>query len=137
MIRCALFAASIACSALTATLILPTSASAQILFQRTFPQEALRGEIAFGNTPPEALLNGAATRLAPGARIRGADNMMVMSDQLRGRAFVVHYTRDLLGQPKDIWLLRPDEVSRTPWPATPEESKTWRFDATTQTWAKP
>lgn len=136
MLRCALAAFLIACPPLAA-LLLPTEASAQMLFNRAFPPEALRGEMTFGAIPPEIQLNGAATRLAPGARIRGQNNMLVMSGTLMGQTFIVHYTRDLLGQPKDIWLLRADEVSRTPWPTTLDESKTWSFDTATQTWTKP
>lgn len=137
MLRCVL-AASITCSALAAATLLPVAtASAQILFKRNFPPEALRGEMVFGATPPEVKLNGVATRLAPGSRIRGQDNMMVMSGPLAGQAFVVHYTRDLLGQPKDVWLLRAEEVSRTPWPTTPAEAKAWSFDTNTQVWTKP
>jgi hypothetical protein len=135
MLRC-LSAALIACAAAFSVLHTP-AAQAQIQFQRSFPQEALRGELTFGNIPPEAKLNDNLTRLAPGARIRGQNNMMVMSDGLRGQTLVVLYTRDLLGQPKDIWILRPEEISRTPWPSTAEEAKTWRFDATTQIWTKP
>jgi hypothetical protein len=136
MLRCVLAASVIACAPLAA-LLSPAEVSAQMLFQRAFPPEALRGEMTFGAVPPEAQLNGAATRLAPGARIRGQNNMLVMSGTLMGQTFIVHYTRDLLGQPKDIWLLRPDELERTPWPTTAEESKTWVFDPAKQTWAKP
>jgi hypothetical protein len=135
MHRC-LYAALISCAAVFSGLHAP-SVQAQIQFQRSFPQEALRGELTFGTVPPEAKLNDTVTRLAPGARIRGQNNMLVMSDGLRGQTFVVLYTRDLLGQPKDVWMLRPEEISRTPWPTTPEEAKTWRFDATTQIWTKP
>jgi hypothetical protein len=135
MLRC-LYAALISCTAVFWMLHTP-AAHAQIQFQRQFPQEALRGELTFGQIPPEAKLNGNITRLAPAARVRGQNNMMVMSDGLRGQTFVVLYTRDLLGQPKDIWILRPDEISRTPWPTTAEEAKTWSFNTTTQIWTKP
>jgi hypothetical protein len=135
MPRC-FFAALLSCCAIFSVLHTP-AAQAQIQFQRNFPQEALRGALTFGQIPPEAKLNDSVTRLAPGVRIRGQNNMVVMSDGLRGQTFVVLYTRDLLGQPKDVWILRPEEISRTPWPATPEQAKTWRFDATTQIWTKP
>ncbi|MFM8900325.1 MAG: hypothetical protein ACKOF9_10315 [Burkholderiales bacterium] len=135
MLRCLLASFMVGAVALPA--IYSLTAHAQIQFERQFPQEALRGELTFGQNPPEAKLGDAVTRLAPGARIRGQNNMMVMSDGLRGQTFVVLYTRDLLGQPKDIWILRPEEISRTPWPSTPEEAKTWRFNATTQIWTKP
>ena len=135
MLRC-FVAALFACCTFFSVLHAP-QAQAQIQFQRNFPQEALRGELTFGQIPPEVKLNDTVTRLAPGARIRGQNNMMVMSDGLRGLSFVVLYTRDLLGQPKDVWILRPEEISRTPWPTTPAQAKTWRFNATTQTWTQP
>ncbi len=121
----------------TAFFLAPQPVSAQPVFERNFPQNALRGQLSFGNLPPEAVLNEVKTRLAPGARIFGQNNMMVMSGELRGQTFVVHYTRDLLGQPKDIWILRPDEITRTPWPATLDEARSWKFDTTTQIWTKP
>jgi hypothetical protein len=135
MLRCFL-AALLSCCTVFSVLHAP-AVQAQIQFQRNFPQEALRGELTFGQIPPEARLNDNAIRLAPGARIRGQNNMMVMPDGLRGQTFVVLYTKDLLGQPKDIWILRPEEISRTPWPTTPEQAKTWSFNATTQIWTKP
>jgi hypothetical protein len=135
MHRC-FVAAIFFCCAVFSVLHTP-AAQAQIQFQRNFPQEALRGTLTFGQIPPEAKLNDTVTRLAPGVRIRGQNNMMVMSDGLRGQTFVVLYTRDLLGQPKDVWILRPEEISRTPWPTTPEQARTWSFNATTQTWTKP
>ncbi len=134
MLRC-VFAALIAFS--TLAVLAPEPVAAQPMFQRTFPPDALRGEMTFGNIPPEVQLNASATRLAPGARVRGPNNMIVMADGLRGQTFVAHYTKDLLGQPKDVWLLRPDEVSRTPWPTNADESRTWSFNATTQIWTKP
>ena len=134
MLRCAIAFVS---AFLTIALWAPQPVSAQLIFQRNFPQEALRGQISFGDIPPEVVLNEVRTRLAPGARIFGQTNMMVMSDTLRGQTFVVHYTRDLLGQPKDVWLLRPEEIALTPWPTTPDEARTWQFNTTTQIWTKP
>ena len=134
MLRCV---TALLLTILTASFLAPQPVSAQPVFERNFPQNALRGQLSFGNLPPEAALNEVKTRLAPGARIFGQNNMMVMSGALRGQTFVVHYTLDLLGQPKDIWILRPEEISRTPWPATLDEARTWQFNATTQIWTKP
>ena len=138
MLRCALaFFSAFFTVILTTALMAPQPVAAQPVFERNFPQNALRGQLSFGSIPPEAVLNEVKTRLAPGARIFGQNNMMVMSDTLRGQTFVVHYTRDLLGQPKDIWLLRPEEITRTPWPTTLDEARTWQFNTTTQIWTKP
>jgi len=109
-------------------------AGAQV--QRAFPQNALRGEIVFGN-PPEITLNGSAARLAPGSRIRNQNNLLEMSGALVGNKFPVHYTTDLSGLVKDVWLLRPEELANKPWPTTSKESSSWSFDPIAQTWTKP
>jgi len=113
---------------------LATPAAAQV--QRNFPATALRGTLLIGE-PPEIALNGKPARLAPGARIRGQDNMVQMSGALSGAKLLVHYTVDTYGLVKDVWILRPEEAAVRPWPATPEQAGTWTFDPTAQTWTKP
>ena len=110
-------------------------ASAQQV-QRPFPANALRGELRFGQ-PPQAELNGAPVRLAPGARIRGENNLLVMSGAVAGQKLLVNYTWDTAGLIKDVWVLTPDERARRPWPTTPREAVEWRFDPAAQTWQKP
>ena len=126
MLRCLI--AGLALSALVAP------ASAQM--QRQFPQQALRGQMIFVN-PPEVRLNGANVVLAPGSRIRGQNNMLEMSGALAGNKLWVHYTVDTQGSVMDVWILRPEELARKPWPSTPAEAQAWSFDATAQTWSKP
>lgn len=126
MIRCALLLA-----ALTAA---PLPAAAQL--QRNFPATALRGELRV-TQPPEALLNNRAARLAPGARIRGADNMLVMSSAIVGAPLLVHYTLDPSGLLLDVWVLTPAEAARKPWPASPGQALAWRFSPDAQTWTRP
>lgn len=103
---------------------------------RPFNATALRGDIAF-TAPPEVLLNGQPVRLAPGARVRGPDNMSVLPTQLTGQRIVVNYTQDMLGQPLEVWLLRPSEAAQNPWPRSRAEAQSWVFDAATQTWSRP
>lgn len=114
--------------------LLTLPAAAQI--QRQFPQSALRGDIVFGQ-PPELLLNGEGARLAPGARIRAENNMIVLSGSLVGSSHVVHYTSDAQGQIKDVWILRPEERAMLPWPRTGKEGSTWQFDVIAQKWTIP
>ncbi|MFN3913779.1 MAG: hypothetical protein ACK4K3_02460 [Aquabacterium sp.] len=102
---------------------------------RQISLQSLRGRASFGK-PPEVSIDGQALRLAPGARIRDEQNLLVLSGQLAGRRLAVNYTLDTYGLVKDVWLLRPDELQR-PWPRTREESTTWRFDPLQQTWIKP
>jgi hypothetical protein len=110
------------------------SAGAQVA--RNFPANALRGELAVLQ-PPEVLLGGKPARLAPGARIRGADNMMQLSGALAGSRAVVNFTLDINGQLLDIWVLTAEERKKQPWPTTPEQAATWRFDPAAQLWSRP
>ena len=83
------------------------------------------------------LLNRLPARLAPGARIRGMDNMLQMSGALVGQRLLVHYTLDTQGGVLDVWVLTPAELARRPWPATPQQAGSWLFDPGTQTWSQP
>lgn len=126
MYRCATVA--------TTLLALALPASAQV--QRGFPAHALRGEMQFLQ-PPEVALNGRPARLAPGARIRGENNMLQLSGALVGLKTVVHYTMETNGLVLDVWLLTAAERARGPWPVTEAEAKAWRFDPVAQTWSRP
>jgi len=101
--------------------------------KRNFPADALRGALVVGNVP-EATLNGAPVRLAPGARIRGQNNLLVTSGSIEGQRLLVNYTLDMQGQLKDVWILTPDEAAKRPWPTTPQEAARWQFDFAAQTW---
>ena len=105
-------------TALTVAACLCAPALAQV--QRAFPQNALRGAIVIG-VAPEIQLNGAPARLAPGARIRDANNMAVVPS----------------GLIMDVWVLNPAELANKTWPTTPAEAATWQFNPGNQTWIKP
>ena len=126
MFRCALIAATLAVCVFSAVAQAP----------RNFPATALRGEIVV-TAPPELLLNRQPARLAPGARIRAMDNMLVMSGAAVNQRLVVNYTLDLQGQLLDVWILNPAELARKPWPTTPQEAASWRFNPDAQVWSKP
>jgi hypothetical protein len=123
---------------LAALLLMPMAVLAERSPEhRVFPAQALRGELVI-TTASDALLNGQAARLAPGARIRGENNQLLMSAGLIGQTLTVHYTRepvsDLL---MDIWVLRPVERANRLWPTRAAEAKLWAFDPAAQTWKKP
>jgi hypothetical protein len=63
--------------------------------------------------PPEVLLDGQPARLSPGARIRGGDNLLVMSGALVGQALPVRYVRDMLGLIHEVWILNEFELPRS------------------------
>ena len=110
------------------------AASAPALAQRTFSAATLRGEVVV-TLAPDVLLNGKPARLAPGARIRAANNMMALSGELAGMRLLVHYTLDLQGQILNMWVLTPQEAANKPWPVTPQQAQTWQFNAAQQAWS--
>ncbi len=127
-------------AALAAALMLPLLAALALAApppgHRSFPAHALRGELLIGAVP-QALLNGHADRLAPGARIRGDDNMLRLPSSMVGQPLVVHYTREpSSGLLMDVWILNLAEQGNRPWPSTPAEAASWRFDPVTQRWAR-
>ena len=77
---------------------------------RTFPAGALRGEMVVSPTPPAITLDGKADRLSPGARIRGIDNMGVMSGALVNQTAVVNYLREPAGNVHEVWILNSEEI---------------------------
>ncbi len=126
--------------ALAAALSLPLLAALALAApppgHRSFPVHALRGELLIG-AAPQALLNGQADRLAPGARIRGEDNMLRPPASAVGQPLVVHYTREpSSGLLMDVWILNRAELDNRPWPSTPAEAARWRFDPVSQRWAR-
>ena len=105
---------------LTAALLLASSfaslpalaqseAAVDTLPSRQFPKTVLRGELVV-LTPPEITLDGKPERLSPGARIRGADNLLVLSGALVNQKLVVNYLREPAGQVHQVWILTENEA---------------------------
>ena len=90
--------------------LLPTVADAQGV-TRTFPDKAKRGVFQV-TMPPEILLDGAPARLSPGARIKGQNNLIVMSGTLVGQKLRVNYVRDGQGLIHDVWILNDAEAKQ-------------------------
>jgi hypothetical protein len=88
---------------------------AQVVAVRDFPEGALRGRLEI-TQPPDALLDGRPTRLAPGARIRSASNLLVTPASLVGERHKINYLSDAEGQLQHVWLLTDAEaaLSRPP-----------------------
>jgi hypothetical protein len=105
--------------------------------QRSFPQNTLRGAMVFG-AYPQVTLNGNATQLSPGTRVRDQDNRIVPAASLTGARVLVHYTLGMGStQVQDVWILRPEEAAINPWPSTLDQAQSWAYDAGTMTWTKP
>lgn len=128
MYRCA-----ISTVAFVAAFTLAAPANAQS--HRPFPANALRGELVVTQAPA-VQLNGQAASLAPGARIRGENNLLQLSASLTGQPLIVNYTIDSGGLLKDIWILDAAEQSNQPWPQTPQDAASWSFDIGAQRWTR-
>lgn len=94
---------------------------------RQFPQGARAGMLVV-STPPQASIDGAEIRLAPGVRIQGPDNMQLMSAALAGRSLAVAYLRDSYGLVSRIWVLNAAEVEAVRDSLAPAVN--FRFDST-------
>ena len=88
-------------------LALPGFAFAQF---RTIPADAKRGEIrSLGQM--DVAINGKPMRLAPGAQVRDASNMIVLPTTLPAGA-KVKYLLDPQNLVYRVWILSPQEIAR-------------------------
>ena len=78
---------------------------------RQFPANAQRGTLVV-TAPPDVLINGKAARLSPGARIKGANNMLLLSGTLVGSSVLVNYRQDAQGLIHEAWILSPEEAAQ-------------------------
>ena len=85
-------------------------ALAQSTYVRSFPADALRGTLVVVQ-PPTVTMNDQEDRLSPGARIRGTNNLLVMSASLVGQTLTVNYTREINGLIHDVWILTDAEAA--------------------------
>lgn len=88
----------------------PSAADAQGAV-RTFPPKALRGQLEVV-APPNILINGQPQRLSPGARIKGTNNLIVMSASLVGKKLLVNYVTEPQGLIHEVWILNPAEAQQ-------------------------
>ncbi len=131
MYRCVSRVLAAVCAAALAS----TSLFAQAQTHRPFPVQALRGEMVVIQSP-DISLNGKPARLAPGARVRGDNNLLQQPAALSGEKLMVHYTLDPNGLLMDVWVLNVAELANKTWPRTPQEAATWSFDPAAQVWTK-
>ena len=104
--------ARLATAAIAALALLPALAQSPTdQTVRRFPDEARRGVLRVV-AAPEIVLDGKADRLSPGARIRNADNLLVLPQQLAGQELRVNYTRESLGLVHQVWILTPAELAQ-------------------------
>ena len=84
----------------------PAAAQSQV---RQFPAAALRGTFEV-TAPPNVLINGQPERMSPGARIKGPNNLLVLSASLVGQRVLVNYLRDAQGLVHEVWILNGPEA---------------------------
>jgi hypothetical protein len=84
-------------------------ASAQVNV-RPFPPNAERGSLVV-IAPPVIQLGGKPERLSPGARIRGLNNMLLMSGALIGQNLLVNFVRNPTGEVHEVWVLTEAEAA--------------------------
>lgn len=97
---------------------------------RNFPVGTLRGRFMVVNSP-EIQLDGQPERLAPGARIRDAQQMLVMPAAITGQNLLVNYKRDAAGLVREVWILTPDEAQAKRESAEKPLFNFWPFVANT------
>ena len=115
MNRCTKSRAGAALAAVLAGLFLSlsfslTAAHAQGLM-RDAPKDVRPGLLTV-TQPPEITLDGNPERLSPGSRIRGLNNMLVLSGSIMGQSLPVVYRRDAAGLVHEVWVLTPQEYAR-------------------------
>jgi hypothetical protein len=98
---------------LALTLGLPVAA--QTIAHRIPPiAQAAQSGVLVVTAPPEVLLDGKGTRLSPGARIHGYNNLLVLPATLVGQKLQVRYVRETLGLVHEVWILTEAEVAALP-----------------------
>ena len=85
-------------------------AMAQTATVRPFPAHALRGTMVV-TQPPAITMDGKVAHLSPGARIKGPDNLLVLSGVLVGQELTVNYTVEQHGMVHDVWILTEAEAA--------------------------
>ena len=102
-----LFATVMAMLALSVLAALVTSpAQAQI---RSIPPNAQLGTLTLGIFP-DAVLNGKAIRLGPGARIYNQDNIIIVPSTQKDVTNVVAFVTGSLGEVVSVWILKDAEI---------------------------
>lgn len=76
---------------------------------RSFPSDVARANFVVQQWPVVAV-NGKTERAAPGARIVGLNNNLLMPASITGQKLVVNYRRNFQGQVSEVWVLTQKEA---------------------------
>lgn len=78
---------------------------------RPFPVGAQRGTMTPGPFP-QIIINGKIRRMAPGCRIFGQNNLIILSNSIQGSNLLVNFLEDGQGNILTVWILTAVEASQ-------------------------
>ena len=93
--------------------ILVLAGATQAFAERTFPEQAQRGELK-AYEYPSMKIGDNVYRLSPGSRIFNQQNLIIMPASLQVQTAPVMYLLDMSGDLSRIWLLTGEEAARLP-----------------------
>ncbi|MBI3528961.1 MAG: hypothetical protein HY067_13445 [Betaproteobacteria bacterium] len=93
--------------------ILVLAGATQALAERTFPEQAKRGDLK-AYEYPSMKIGDNVYRLSPGSRIFNQQNLIIMPASLQVQTAPVMYILDTSGDLSRIWLLTGEEAARLP-----------------------
>ena len=93
--------------------ILVLAGVTQAVAERTFPEQAKRGDLK-AYAYPAMKIGDNVYRLAPGTRIFNQQNLIIMPASLRVQTAPVMYLLDMSGELSRLWLLTGEEAARLP-----------------------
>ena len=93
-----------------AVVLLMLAAGAALAQLRTLPRDAERGEVRHVQGMTIAI-DGNERRLAPGAQIRDASNLVIVPSAIPAGA-LAKYVTDAEGMVRQVWLLTPQEAAQ-------------------------
>ena len=91
--------------------ILVLAGATQAFAERTFPEQAQRGELK-AYEYPSMKIGDHVYRLSPGSRIFNQQNRIIMPASLQVQTAPVMYLLDMSGDLSKVWLLTGEEAAR-------------------------
>lgn len=101
----------LACAVLAGLIFLPLPDATAQGFVREAPKDVVRGLLVV-TAPPQVTLDGKPDQLSPGSRIRGLNNLLLLSASVVGQTLPVVYRRDAAGLIHEVWVLTPEEYEK-------------------------
>ena len=101
----------LACALVAGSTLIPVFQAGAQGIVRAAPKDVVRGQLVV-TAPPQVTIDGKPDRLSPGSRIRGINNLLVMSASVVGQELPVVYRRDAAGLIHEVWVLTPEEYAK-------------------------